>query len=191
MLVGNCRPSQCPTNLKYKSRSDLQVSAISFTFSHASRCDYVACAILYPLPFLQELIGLQVIEDRLSEGIDAAQNGKIALVIRGDDSVQHHPFAAFTQIIFELDDERHGHSGQWECTDFNKLRGNSPPAISRLALVVWFCEAPLLQGGNPSLNKKGRSRRSGPCAAHSPYCTVNASDEKCCALPDVPTTITM
>lgn len=73
-----------------------------FDFLPCLALRFVFRAIFDSLPFFEEDCGLQVIEDRLSERVDGAENGEIALVVRGDDPVQDDPLTALAEIVFDL-----------------------------------------------------------------------------------------
>ena len=68
---------------------------------------FIAGTIFYAIPFGQENRHLQVIEDGLPERVDASQKRIRAVPIAGDNSMQHHPLAALTEVIFEFDNQRH------------------------------------------------------------------------------------
>src|ERR1700678_3078359 len=65
-------------------------------------------AVANALPLFEKTFHLQVVEDSLAEGVDAAQQRERAIFAGRDDSVEQNPFTAFSEIIFQLHDNRHG-----------------------------------------------------------------------------------
>jgi hypothetical protein len=65
-------------------------------------------AVTNALPLFEKTLHLQVIEDSLAKGIDAAQEWEGAIVAGRDYSMEQNPLTAFSEIIFKLDHNRHG-----------------------------------------------------------------------------------
>ena len=71
---------------------------------------FVADAVFDQFPFAEKFAHLEVVENGLAEGIDAAEQGERSLAVGGNDGVKNDPFASFAEVIFEFDYQ--GHTGR-------------------------------------------------------------------------------
>jgi hypothetical protein len=89
--------------------AQIQVAVVATGFGHlfdsfpGFPLGFVADAIFHLLPFPEKFPHLQVVEDRLAEGVDAAEQGERSVTVGGNHGVKYDPFAAFAEIVFEFD----------------------------------------------------------------------------------------
>ena len=111
MFLSRLPGSSTRAHTSVADEAQVEIAIFAAGFSHLPdfmpgfRLGFVAGAIFDAIPFGEEGGHLQVIEDGLAEGVDAAEQWVGAIRVGGDNSVQHHPFAALAEIIFKFDNQ--------------------------------------------------------------------------------------